>query len=65
MRRKKYFNCSSIFILISFIAWALSCAVNPVTGKKEFMLLTESDEVQMGKQTDGQVMEMYLSLIHI
>ena len=34
---------------------ALSCAVNPVTGKKELMLYSESQEIEMGKQTDQAV----------
>lgn len=36
-----------------------SCARNPVTGKNEFMLLTESDEIKMGKETDVSVVQMY------
>jgi predicted Zn-dependent protease len=36
-----------------------SCARNPVTGKQEFMLLSESDEIKMGKQTDVSVVQMY------
>lgn len=43
-------------ILISFI---LSCAVNPVTGKREFMLLSETDEIQLGKQTDVDIVRQY------
>jgi predicted Zn-dependent protease len=42
--------CSSLFN---------SCARNPVTGKREFMLLSEGDEIKMGKQTDEQVIQMY------
>jgi beta-barrel assembly-enhancing protease len=37
------------FILVSFIALILACAVNPVTGKRQLMLLSESDEIQLGK----------------
>ena len=36
-----------------------TCAVNPVTGKSEFMLLSESDEIKMGQSTDKQVVQMY------
>jgi predicted Zn-dependent protease len=46
-------------IVVSLIIWAISCAVNPVTGKREFMLLTENDEMALGQQTDQQVMETY------
>ncbi|MDZ7339076.1 MAG: M48 family metalloprotease [candidate division KSB1 bacterium] len=37
----------------------VSCAVNPVTGKRDFMLLTEADEIQLGKQTDHEVVATY------
>jgi len=36
-----------------------ACAVNPATGKREFMLVSESQELAMGKQYDQQlVVEM-------
>ena len=36
-----------------------SCAVNPVSGGPELMLLSESEEIQLGKQTDVQVRKQY------
>ena len=42
-------------VLIVLLVAALSCAVNPVTGKKEFMLYSEAQEIEMGKQTDEAV----------
>jgi len=36
-----------------------SCARNPVTGKQEFMLLSEGDEIKMGKEADAAVVQMY------
>ena len=47
---------AAIFLL--FLV-ALSCAVNPVTGKKEFMLYSESQEIDLGKQTDAEVAATY------
>ncbi|MGQ9855025.1 MAG: M48 family metalloprotease, partial [Candidatus Oleimicrobiaceae bacterium] len=41
------------------LALLVSCAVNPVTGKRDFMLLTEADEIQLGKQTDPEVIATY------
>lgn len=41
------------------VALLLSCAVNPVTGKREFMLLTEADEQALGADTDRQIAQMY------
>ncbi len=38
--------------VIALAVWAVSCATNPVTGKKDFMLLSEADELAMGKETD-------------
>lgn len=36
---------SSLLILIF-----LSCAINPVTGEKEFMLITEDEEISLGRE---------------
>jgi predicted Zn-dependent protease len=36
-----------------------SCATNPVSGGPELMLLSESEEIQLGKQTDVQVRRQY------
>ena len=35
------------------------CAVNPVTGKREFMLMSESKEIAMGKQADVDIVRSY------
>lgn len=32
-----------------------SCAVNPATGQRQFMLMSESQEIAMGREADGQV----------
>ena len=45
--------------LLALLTWVVSCAVNPVTGSRELMLLSEADEVNMGKETDGQVVQEY------
>ncbi len=36
-----------------------NCAVNPVTGKRELALLTESQEISMGRQADPQIVAEY------
>lgn len=38
-----------IFILLAFILLIYSCAVNPATGKRELVFLSESQEIEMGK----------------
>jgi len=37
------------------VALAAACAVNPVTGKSELSLVSESQEIEMGKQSAQQV----------
>ncbi len=36
-----------------------SCAVNPVTGKQELMLLSEKDESNLGRETDIEIVKQY------
>lgn len=48
-----------IAALALLIAAAIACAVNPVTGKKEFMLYSENQEIQLGQQTDAEVAATY------
>jgi len=38
------------FLSISCVAWLAGCAVNPVTGDREFMLVSGEQEVAMGLQ---------------
>ena len=59
MKKKIFINISISFVIIALISFFISCAMNPVTGKREFMLLTQGDEAALGKQTDAQVVEMY------
>ncbi|HDY88448.1 MAG TPA: peptidase M48 [bacterium] len=35
------------------------CAVNPVTGKREFMLMSESKEISMGKQAHSDIVKSF------
>jgi predicted Zn-dependent protease len=37
----------------------ISCAVNPVTGKKQIMLMSEAQEIQLGLTYDPQVMATF------
>jgi predicted Zn-dependent protease len=47
------------FLLIGLLFWIPSCAVNPVSGKQELMLLSEADEIKLGNETDSQVVKEY------
>lgn len=44
---------SMLFLIIG------SCAVNPVTGKRELMLVSEEQEIAMGKQSDPAVVAQF------
>lgn len=50
---KKIVLCLGLFL------FAASCAVNPVTGKREFMLVSEEQEIAMGREYDPQISSMY------
>jgi predicted Zn-dependent protease len=56
---KKALFYTGFSILVFFILILTSCATNPVTGKKEFVLMTESQEIAMGEEADGQIIAMY------
>jgi predicted Zn-dependent protease len=48
-------------IITSFIVLSLftSCAVNPVSGKKQLALMSEADEIALGAQSDPQIIAEY------
>lgn len=49
----------TILLFITIVALIISCAVNPVTGKRQLMFMTEAQEVAMGAQYDPQVMATF------
>ena len=44
-----------VALVVALAAAASSCSVNPVTGKRELTLITEAQELQMGKQAAEEV----------
>jgi len=46
-------------LCFSLILFSVSCAVNPVTGKRELSLISEEGEISLGKETDVQIREQY------
>ncbi len=42
-----------------FIFFLAACAINPVSGKKEFVLMSEEQEIALGAQSDPQVIAEY------
>ena len=53
----KFRIASAIFIISLFLT--LTCAVNPVTGKRQLILLSRADEIALGAQTDEEIVKMY------
>ena len=46
-------------IVIFLLFWIVSCAVNPVTGERELMLLSEEAEIELGRQMDAQIVRQF------
>ena len=57
MKPFNLFKEITLLLIISLIA--VSCAVNPVTGKTQLMLMSEGQEIQMGAQYDPQVIATF------
>ncbi|MFO7824499.1 MAG: M48 family metalloprotease [Cyclobacterium sp.] len=47
------------FILFGLLFIQISCARNPVTGKKQLVLMSEKQEVEMGKSSDPEIMAFF------
>ncbi len=47
------------FHLLPLAALVAACAVNPATGARQIMLVSEGQEIQMGRQADGSVVAQY------
>lgn len=56
MNRRGIFRVLGGFGLLFFLS---ACAINPVTGRHEFMLLDDKEEIQLGAQTDVQIVKQY------
>lgn len=54
--RKQQYHLLSIPLILIFL---ISCAKNPVTGKREFMLLSKDRERAMGVQSDESVVNTF------
>lgn len=48
-----------IVLFLATVLLEISCAVNPVTGKKQIMLMSEAQEIQLGLSYDPQVMATF------
>jgi predicted Zn-dependent protease len=59
MMRERVLSIVKGSILIGTVLLVVSCAVNPVSGDRDLMLLSEEDEVKLGRQTDVGVTREY------
>lgn len=50
------YPCLVLLILASFLS---ACAVNPATGQRDFVLMSELDELALGRDYSQQVMKQY------
>lgn len=50
---------TNLAMLLLAIALFTSCAVNPVTGRKQLSLLSYADEDRLGQQADRQIVNQY------
>jgi predicted Zn-dependent protease len=59
MKGKRLLSTVKGFILVGVALLAVSCAVNPATGDRDLMLISEEDEVKLGRQSDAGVIKEY------
>lgn len=45
-----------ILLIISTLSLIVGCAVNPVTGKQDFVMISENQEIQMGREYNAQIL---------
>ena len=46
-------------LLASTLLSVTACAINPATGERQFMLISEAEEIQMGREADGPITESF------
>ena len=59
MRRKYVVLVALGLCLMDLTLWVVSCAKNPVTGRKELMLVSEDDELKLGQQIDAEIVQKH------
>ena len=52
-------NRFSLFIIALAISYLAGCAANPVTGKQDFVLMSEEKEIDLGRQAHQQILQQY------
>ena len=46
-----------IFLIIFALSFITNCAVNPVTGKQDFVIISENEEIAMGREYNAQILQ--------
>lgn len=59
MNRSMVSRIAVIAVAAALVVWTISCSLNPVTHKRELMLISTSDEIALGKQTDPEILQTY------
>jgi predicted Zn-dependent protease len=52
-------NISTLGLISLLFIFFVSCARNPVTGKRQVVLMSEEQEIAMGKEADPQIIAQY------
>jgi predicted Zn-dependent protease len=52
-------RCSRLTAVAAAVAAVIACATNPATGKKQLMLVSEAQEIAMGKEADQEAVAAY------
>src|SRR5512134_1704571 len=50
---------SSVTAVAAAVALVIACATNPATGRKQLMLVSEAQEIAMGKEADQEAVAAY------
>lgn len=48
-----------LVFLALFLCLAIGCATAPVTGRREFVLMSEAEEISLGQKLDPKIIEQY------
>ncbi|MFQ5639499.1 MAG: M48 family metalloprotease [bacterium] len=59
MKSRIFLSVRSGFFIVLVLQFFLSCATNPVTGKRELSLLSTNDEIRLGADADKQIVAQY------
>ena len=46
-----------LLISFSLLSFVISCSVNPVTGERDFVLMSEEAELEMGRSYNSQILQ--------